>query len=324
MTFVLDAYNCQVASIEEIEARQDEFVLEPKLDGFRLITVVKDDGVEMWTRSMKRQDGKLPHVDDELRATFPPGTVLDGEVVALTHMGDGTVENRFEDVQSVMLSGVDKAREKGKRLKLKYVLFDITYNGGDDVRHAPLNKRLALLEAYLENNLERKYVGLSIQFPATRENHEALVKIGFEGSVAKELSGPYRSGDRGKGWFKIKHQPEVDCVILGYQAGKGKFGGQVGAVIFGQPMGDRKAKAEEVAIFDGVYYVIRGQASGMDDKERQYMTDNSGDLIGTVIEVAHMGLMKDSPKFRHPQFKAFRPDKPASEVVWDDGEGGRR
>jgi hypothetical protein len=77
-------------------------------------------------------------------------------------------------------------------------------------------------------------------------------------------------------------------------------------------------KKLETVDVDGVTYAVRGQASGMDDGEREFMTENLADLIGTVIEVGHNGVYPNSTKMRHPQFLRFRPDKGAEDVGWED------
>lgn len=342
---VLDAYNCEAKSIDElvamVEASGRPAWLEPKLDGFRLIChVVSDTHVEMWTRSLKPQHDdtrtKIPHIAEELLKTFPVGTVIDGEVMAMRVLDDGTIENNFETVQSVMLSGIDTAIFKGKTTKLQYSIFDITHNGEMDIRDAPLSTRRKLLETYIDARDDLTYITAVATWPVDADTHWALVKIGFEGSVVKFADTPYLSGKRGKGWYKVKEQPTIDAVIVGYLDGNGKFAGKVGAVLFGQPvMGSPYEKAfmngqldKDVKIeLMPLPHIVRGQCSGMDDAERDLISQNRDEFLGTVIEVGHNGVFPGGVTLRHPQFKQFRPDKPASDVIWENGTeltGGRK
>jgi ATP-dependent DNA ligase len=128
--------------------------------------------------------------------------------------------------------------------------------------------------------------------------------------MVKWLDAPYGSGKRGAGWWKLKPQATVDVVVMGYKPGEGSFEGLVGAIMFGQ--------------YDNGKLIYRGKCSGMDLTERYDFTENADDYIGTVIEVAHMGLMEPSSEyplgaFRHPQFKRTRPDRNAESVVRHDG-----
>src|SRR4051812_35045913 len=100
-TGLLDCMNCQaIKSMKDLPGH--DYVMEPKLDGFRLLAYVTADGAQFYTRSKKSQEGKLPHIASELSQIFPAGTVLDGEIVALRFEGEKII-NDFEFVQSVML-----------------------------------------------------------------------------------------------------------------------------------------------------------------------------------------------------------------------------
>lgn len=328
---MLDCMNCHpIKSVSDLPGGR-EWVIEPKLDGFRLLARVNDKDVEFYTRSKKPQAGKLPHIERELLATFPPGTVLDGEIVSMTHGLFSTVVNDFEWVQSVMLSKQPRSvsQQESTGRWLQYVVFDMMQVNGHDIRDQWWMNRVSALGQQLAN-ADLKYVQQLPNFPASDLVHEKFVETGWEGSVVKDKMGKYISGARGVYWFKNKEQPTVDCVIVGYKPGKGKFKDLVGAVHFGQPflgspLNDmdpedlpafvKKHKIEMHAI-DGVIYVERGHASGMDDRERLFMTNNKDALLGTVIEVGHNGIFPNKVKMRHPQFLRFRDDKPASAVHW--------
>lgn len=303
----LNAQNCDELKDIFGLSNPGDYFLEPKYDGFRLLCVVDTDSVGMFTRSLKRQDGKLPWQELEILRTFPPGTVLDGEIVATKVLEDGKVENRFEYVQSVMLSNVDRSvavqRASGA---LHYVIFDVLTDGAKDFRAMPLESRRNWLAMKLnDRDLGNELIAISEVFPATKEVYDTITGMGFEGVVLKRRDSTY-VGERGKGWYKIKMQPEVDCIIIDFTPGNGKYTGQIGSVIFGQP--NERGELTE-----------RGQCSGMTDQERLYMTANQADLIGKVIGVTNEGIYPKSKRFRHPQFVRFRPDKPRADVIWDDG-----
>jgi len=165
----------------------------------------------------------------------------------------------------------------------------------------------------------------------SQQNHDDLVAAGMEGSIAKKKSAPYASGERGYGWYKIKFSPTIDCIIVGYKPGKGKYTGMVGAIHFGQIAPEyasdlgkkiRQRNKNELHQFtyDGntTMVVERGHCSGMTDQERQYITDNQDALLGTAVEIQHMGVFPSGVTLRHPQFIRLRPDKNAKECTWHD------
>jgi ATP-dependent DNA ligase len=59
---------------------------------------------------------------------------------------------------------------------------------------------------------------------------EAAKTLGLEGVMAKEKNSPYQPGKRSAHWLKIKTRQTVDCVIIGYTAGKGNRASEFGAL----------------------------------------------------------------------------------------------
>ena len=319
--------NCApMLSVDDLPGDIGDYVMEPKLDGYRLSARIHGSGVEFMSRSQKTQDGKLPHLESELRGIFPPGTILDGELCILEQR-DGRYYNDFEHVASVMNSlakrSVQVQTDSGRWLQ--FIVFDVIAMDGDDLRGEPLEKRRFLVNSAIKLS-GAKYTQSIPTFSVSQEQHETMIELGFEGTVVKKLDSLYHSGRRGYGWYKWKSQPTVDVVILGEgKPGEGRNAGKVGSISFGQPLDgspfdenpEQKA-TPAVQTVDGTVYVVRGQAAGIDDAERDYVTEHMDELVGTVMEVAHMGIYPNKITMRHPQFKRFRDDKPASEVTWHD------
>lgn len=108
---------------------------------------------------------------------------------------------------------------------------------------------------------------------------------------------PMELPDDAEGWVfkngnmldyqKWKPVKTVDAVVLDVKPGKGKYAGQLGALIVG--IGDR----------------IIANVSGMTDAERAEMGAHD---IGKVVEVAYQ-YVGDGGRLRHPRFIRFRDDK---------------
>lgn len=281
---------------------RDGWAAEPKYDGWRIIVVIGDGHVDFFSRSGKTYNGKLPKVEAELLAHFPVGTVLDGEVVALTVHGDAIV-NEWGVVQSVLTKLGGKAVED----KITFMVFDLIAHRGIDARPLEWLQRRDLLEQIFENETFES-IALTPVVAPTDEQYASLIERGFEGMVLKRLNAPYASGKReGAGWRKAKPTISVEGVIMGFQEGKSGFAGMVGAVIFGQ--------------FDNGVLTERGRVSGMDMRTRLSMTNEPQKWVGTVIEVLHEGVsigQTDSGRFRFPRWGRPRPDRAAESVVLHD------
>lgn len=276
------------------------WIMEPKLDGFRLQVIIDPLGeIATYTRTNHVATGKMPAVETAMRELSEAlaGTVLDGEAVYIDECGKAD----FNFTARVMGSGADVARTK-QRVASKYVsfmAFDILWLQGRDVRGLPLKERRLLLERVVRA-FESDHIVVTPQAPPSDAQHRFYTEAFGEGSVLKDLEAPYKAG-RSKAMLKWKKVDTEDVVVMGMEPGKGKFAGQVGAVIFGQYK-------------DGVL-VERGQCSGMDDATRLRFTSDLP--IGRVMEITHNGVLAGD-KFRHPQFARLRDinDKRAEECTW--------
>jgi ATP-dependent DNA ligase len=304
------AQNAEAADSVAEAVGGKESVLEPKMNGWRMLAHVGDDGrVRTYTRTGNELTGSLPQVEAELAENFPAGTWLDGEAVAIEIDADGNVAHNWGSVQSVLGSGTARAASRSE--KVTYAVFDLISHGGLDVRRLPLRARRGALETiFAAKGFDR--VMLIPQQPATQEGHDALLAAGFEGSIVKHLDAPYASGRRGRGWRKLKGQWTADAVVVGFKPGEGGFAGYIGAVEFGQYEADGTMAR-------------RGRCSGMDFPTRRWFTENAERLIAeeAVIEFGHMGVHPPSAEYPHggfisPQFKKLRRDKDASEVLVHD------
>jgi ATP-dependent DNA ligase len=181
----------------------DDWVYEPKYDGFRAIAFVDGDDLVLQSRGSKPLGRYFP----ELR--FPPGHyVLDGEIVI---DGDdelqdfGALQQRIHPAQSriAMLAEATPAR---------YVAFDLLASGEESLLDRPLAERRAALEALA-------LPGVSLT-PLTRDPAQAQPwLLHGEGVVAKDVRAPYRPGQR-VGMIKVKRVRTIDAVVIGYRPGK--------------------------------------------------------------------------------------------------------
>lgn len=284
-------------SSQSLSGLGDRYVGEPKLDGWRLLLHVADDGVHIYTRTGKSHDGSLPAIEQEAAEHLPPGTWLDGEAVALS-VTDGKITHDWATVQSVLGSSTSRAAALSD--KITFMAFDLLAHGGIDARRLPYAKRRSLLERAVGSGLSR--IQIVPQVTVSDESLAALLSQGFEGLMAKDVTAPYSSGKRGHGWIKVKPQDNLDAVVMDFTPGANGFTGLIGAVVFGQH--DESGRLVEV-----------GRCSGMDMKTRQHMSNHPEQWVGQVIEVKHMGKMKTG--LRHPQFARRREDKAPRECLLD-------
>lgn len=277
-------------------------VMEVKYDGHRAYFYRDVDRVRLFARSGAEKTGLLRTIPKILKR-LPVGTWLDGELASFK--ADGT--NDWGVAQSVLGSDAYRADLEPK---LTFVVFDMMAYDSTDVRDAKLTDRREMLDLAFEKAgiFDSQAIMRSPQFEASQEAYDALIENGHEGAIVKDPDAKYASGKRGRGWYKMKMTATADVVVMGTKDGKGKFTGMVGALVFGQYDADGNL-------------VELGACSGMDDALRADFTRqrDAGTLNGTVIEIAHMGVMPTGG-LRHPQYKRTRTDKdPLTVTVTDQG-----
>lgn len=126
------------------------------------------------------------------------GTVVDGELVLLTEKPDGPCAD-FAGLSSRLLG-----RGRSQTAGLHLVLYDILEVDGEDVRPRPLDERRAVLQQHLADRIgPGSPVSLITTLPLTQAAHDQVVRLGYEGTVAKLRTSTYRAG-RSSSWRKIK------------------------------------------------------------------------------------------------------------------------
>lgn len=278
---------CQTMTLEMFHKMDRlRYAMEPKIDGWRIQMDVTPDGVHAWTRTQHDATGKIPEAErvlQHLALTTKETFRLDGEVVYLDENGNPDFNFTSRCMGSQRDTCIDKQAEQERWLS--FIAFDVLQSNGYDWRQVPFEGRRVELERIMKADWYAIPIPISVP---TIEQHQLNIDTFGEGSVLKDLNSNY-AGKRHKSWLKWKAEETTDVVITGYKEGMGKFGGQIGAIVF--------------RAVDGT----TGNCSGMDDATRLEISLHREAYVGRTIEVKHYGQLVDG--WRHPQFVRFRGDK---------------
>jgi hypothetical protein len=182
-----------------------DWVLQVKWDGFRVLIEVPRPGVvRAWSRHGASLSERLSPILEPFRE-IPPGTIIDGELVALAER-DGRVVQDFAAVRRAVFNADLEAIGR-----LRFVAFDLLTIAGQDVRSTPWVERDERLRASLPTC---ETIRLVESQPASKAAHDAIVNLGFEGTVLKRRRSLYRAG-RQSAWQKHKARHIADGMLLG-------------------------------------------------------------------------------------------------------------
>jgi bifunctional non-homologous end joining protein LigD len=206
-------YSPMLASASEALPRGEDWVYEPKWDGFRaIVTIAGGDA-----RLTSRNDNDLTERFRQVARAAELGirsadAVLDGEICALDDRG----RSRF----SLLQEGTGS---------LALVVFDLLELDSEPLIGLPLTERRKRLEKLVSRSAGNVLV--SPQFDDGDALLAAAEEQGLEGVVAKRAGSHYQPGRRSPDWRKVKVRARQEVVVVGYTKGQGRRTGGFGALV---------------------------------------------------------------------------------------------
>ncbi|MEO8345741.1 MAG: DNA ligase D [Betaproteobacteria bacterium] len=204
-----------LAEVGDAPFHRDEWMWEPKLDGYRVLAFIDEHGVKLRSRRGLELASKFPRLVTELAQQAVDGMIIDGELVAF----DASGKPSFAALQ-------DRAQLKTEReiaaadrdLPVVFFCFDLPYFAGIDLRQSPYADRRRYLAQCL---LPSPRVQLVHAHDDGVALSAAALASGFEGVVGKRKQSRYEDGRRSQAWLKVKPTQTADFVVGGYTSGKG-------------------------------------------------------------------------------------------------------
>ncbi len=335
----------------------EDFIYEPKWDGFRAMVFKDKDQLFIQSRDLKPLGRYFPEIEEPLKKQLPERCVLDGELVIAT---DDRLD--FDALQLRLHPAASRVAMLAAEKPCAYVAWDLLALGDEDLRARPQSERRSLLEKELANATPPIHVT-----PATRDRALAedwfkrFEGAGLDGVMAKPMSLGYQPGRRAM--WKIKHARTADVVLAGLRWFKGAKEKLVGSLLLGL------YDEEDVLHHVGVTATFTREARAKLTEELAYLREGArethpwknwaewqeqdfGEVEGELREGGHGpqrrpgGLSRWSrgkdlswvplriervlevgydhmqgARFRHPpKFKRWRPDKQPKDCRYDQLE----
>ncbi|WP_408011261.1 ATP-dependent DNA ligase [Pseudalkalibacillus sp. A8] len=186
-----------------------DFIYEMKLDGFRGIFSLINETPTLYTRHNNIVTDRFPEL---WNVPFKEDIVLDGEVVCFNPL---TKQIDFEGVMERFLTkNKQKITQRAIAQPANFVVFDILFYKGEELRKLPLIERKVILDEVIKDNQTfskiRFIEGDGVSY------FEAIKKANLEGMVAKYKNSVYQP-IRSNQWLKIINWQYTDVFITGYK-----------------------------------------------------------------------------------------------------------
>ncbi|KAA1014472.1 DNA ligase D [Paraburkholderia panacisoli] len=220
----------QLATLASSLPTGGDWIIEAKLDGYRLLARVDKGRVRLFTSGGHDWTKKLAGLAAEVERLPVSSAWLDGEIVVLK---DGIPD----------FAALQDAIDGASSGNIVFFLFDLVYLEDKDLRKVPLSARRARLEKLLEHAGERIRFCEDYEAPPAQV-FQAASDLGLEGLMFKRRDAPYVSG-RSQTWLKAKCQLRQEFVICGFTS-RGGTAGEIGSLLLGYYVGGRLHDAGSV------------------------------------------------------------------------------
>lgn len=282
---------------------QGLFMLQPKLDGMRMLLHVFPDSL----KGTSREGTDIPLellFDDETRHKLYELAKEHG-----TFILDGEIYRHGFSFQEVMRSVRKYRADMTPKISYNvYDLVDTTINFFE--RYEFLHSRLGLKKFPTSkvNLVETIYAHDKPDLSLIAYNFNKYIEYGYEGVIVRFPKGMYKLNGRSDEVFRLKEFKDMDVIIKDVVPAEqrpdwGKF-------VVETPVGTEIAVAggKTFTVTEGVEFTVIGGSH----EERRDFLKNKEKYIGRTIEVRYFDMHQDGKnkgKPRMPTFSRFRPDK---------------
>jgi DNA ligase-1 len=299
--YAIPVFGCQLAhdSANHETKVAGKKLIEVKLDGVRVLTIVRSDGrVDMFSRNGKEL-ANFPHIAEQIsRVVKAKSTskdmdlVLDGEIMS----------SSFQDLMK-QVHRKDNVEAGDAVLNL----FDVipladfeqgVYNKSQRVRSSMINFWVEQNKDLLPNvtALSNEEVDLDTDEGQKRfkEINAKAIEGGYEGIMIKDPEAGYEC-KRSAAWLKLKPFIEVSLEVVDVEEGTGRNIGRLGAVVC-EGLDDGKQIRVNVG-------------SGFTDSDRDSFWASRDSLFGQIVEVRADAVTRNQDgtySLRFPRFLRFR------------------
>jgi DNA ligase-1 len=310
-------------ALEDATVSLDDYLAEWKWDGIRVQLVHAGGETRLYSRAGDDITRAFPEVAD----AFDRDGVVDGELLVKGEAqgadAHGGAAASFNALQQRLGRKIVSAKMLGDYPAFVR-LYDILFDGGEDVRGLPWEDRRTRLEAFASAlDPERFDVSALIDAQSFEELEEIRAgarDAAIEGVMLKRRDSLYVGGRKTGLWYKWKRDPlTADCVLMYAARGSGKRSSYYSDYTFGC----WNEAGELLPVGKAYFGFTDEELKWLDRFVRSHTLQRFGPVRevekSLVLEVAFDSIHaskrhKSGLAMRFPRISRIRSDKPAAEA----------
>lgn len=270
-------FGVQLANVLKGEPKKYPVIVDPKIDGLRLVAVKHNGSVRLFTRKGHEVE-TLPWITEALARAGYDNFVLDSEVMGID----------WNHTQSVVASSKNIKEGDLKLNVFDCLPYDTWASQGES---APARDRRVEAATLVKGAIRSEHIQIvpwviAYTDSEIRLQYEEHLRAGFEGAMVKDPEAPY-CFKRSDAVLKVKPRETYTGVVVGYERGKGKYEGSIGALVV-------QVNGVETSV-----------GTGLTDALRREIAEDPDSYVGKFVELESQEMTADG-KLRFPVYKSFR------------------
>jgi DNA ligase-1 len=306
VNYIVPTFACQLAhdSANHEGKLAGRKLVEVKLDGVRVITIVWPDGRVLQFSRNGKELVNFEHVKDQLAAVaegFNEPMVLDGEIMS----------GSFQDLMK-QVHRKDNVAAGDAVLNLFDYLTLAEFNAGgaesarQEHRSRMLQEWYATVQDALPNVTVLSHETIDMDTEQGQTQFKAInqqaINGGYEGIMIKDPDAAYEC-KRSTAWLKLKPFIEVSLEVVDFEEGTGRNTGRLGAIIC---EGEDDGRRIRVNV-----------GSGFSDSDRDSYWTGRNQMVKQIVEVRADAVTQNQDgtySLRFPRFLRFRGFAPGEKI----------
>lgn len=290
--------------------KENMCIAQAKYDGERMLIHFCDGQAWCTSRRYSKKTNRFMENQDKLPILQEFAKTLQSRrIEGYTVLDCEFYSKDWSTAVGILHSLPERAIALQKDNEVKFAVFDCLYIDGLDIRDRDYIDRLKQVcnilgeiwddRIHIVDFVKADFTlgslleaGNLSEFDDIEKCMQACINAGYEGAVIKSLGKSYY--EKGA-CLKAKKFETVDCVVIDYQQGRGKYSNTVGALLVGYY--DKEANK----------FVQISNVNCSTDAERDWWRDNWATAQYSVIEVKCQEITDRS--LRHPVYIRRRDDK---------------